>query len=1539
MRFRKIIKALIIFLFIIAGILLLIIISLNLPYSHRLITKKVNTILENSDLPIHIRSVKTIRPNDIYVQGIDISGPENDTIFYAEEIHADLVLSALLSRKIMLRNIFLGSADIELLRKSATGQLNIVTVFSLDKSDKIEAKTKDKKRWEVSAANIILSEVNIIYNDQPAGLMMKLVMDKGIVKANNLDIINKIIDINNISVFRTDAIIIREKKSASTISNGENSPFDFPWKITGKDVKLEDVSFRGINSVDTVINQNSAEIGVSGLDMRISDIALKGTGAGFVLRKLNCDLDNGFAIEKMNGEFESRQGASSLSMAVETANSKLNVEGAAGMSLFDIIKRPSEISRANVIINNSLFSLKDIFYFRNDLQSIPFLSALGNEQLIVKGKIDLKDSTLILPGISVFQRGNFDIKLDGRVENCFHPMDAVGDINIGLSDINTEFLIGILKEYGLNKDFSEIKKLSLIGHFSDSLRSPDFDIEVNSDLGNINLFGSIDFKKQIFTANSTFDKLMPGKILGIEQLGSFTGSAELASSGFKADSLSGNFTLFIDALKLKGYEYTNARVKGNLQLDRYDFDLLIDDPFIKCKLNSVINPGVNSFTINAQGTLFAQLNELHLLDDTLAFESSISANIQKESSILNTDFSLSKLKLSSPGNDALVNQIQAYFRSDTSRTIFAGNGDFFKLEGTVEKPLNELETVLQGFRNYAESFIDPLHFSSEARISYLPEMEVLLNISYNRALNMAIQDSSLQFSKLDISLNNKISDSTVNYNITGAGIVYKQAEIDILNASLVDSAGTMNLNINGEKCSINSIPLNRLLISSNFAKRQGMTRVSLIGKQDEILYNFNISLESDSNNIVLKVPSEQLIMNGTQWQLDTPELLYINRATKAVSPALRMHTGNSILHLLPDTGSADNSIQCELSNVVLSSLIRGNILPGNPAGKISGYLYYRPLGENGRHLNTDMRIRDVSWSDLNFKDISLIAKYISQTPEEFEIDLSARLDTSSIIIKGGRKSNSESLINADFKDVPINTVQPFVKDFLSEIRGSISGYFNISSKDSIKIYNSGLNIHGGSLRINSLNSTYKIPDDKVQFSDKRMVFKNFMILDSLSNKLLIDGSIDFSNIKSITADLGITSSKLQLMNKAEDNNSPFYGNIFIDSKLKINGPISSPIIRGRILLSEGTEIFYVKKEDLNSTESENTVRFVSESPAGESGKSQLLEVPIIRSNGSIETIVEIDPTTRINVELSEKLYNIGLIIQGGGILNYSMSSNNRSNLSGTYEISEGTAQLNMVGWPNKEFRISQGGYIRWEGNIEDPEINIEALNRVRSSYKNPVDGKERDVDFNVTLKLSNKLSDLIVLFNINTPDQYLMSIINTLSPEEQMKQAITILLFQKIDLPGISSSTDYITEQVNQFVSSQLNQLTKTTIKGIDISFGIDSYVQATEAGGEETKTSLSYEFKRTLLDDRAQIEFSGRLNDFNKQPGASDLSLNNFSFEYRLDSASTLFLKVYNELTYEDVFEGEVVKTGVGVTYRKSYRHFKDIWRRKRKTGKIKKQ
>jgi hypothetical protein len=555
------------------------------------------------------------------------------------------------------------------------------------------------------------------------------------------------------------------------------------------------------------------------------------------------------------------------------------------------------------------------------------------------------------------------------------------------------------------------------------------------------------------------------------------------------------------------------------------------------------------------------------------------------------------------------------------------------------------------------------------------------------------------------------------------------------------------------------------------------------------------------------------------------------------------------------------------------------------------------------------------------------------------MDMEARLDSAQLTLKGLRTDFGERQISSKIHRMPINTLQPFTRDFLSDLRGYISGEFDVSNASGSDRVDGQLSFQGVQLRINALNSTFRLPDQGLFVEDEKLLFKQFKIGDTLNNALLVDGFLDFQNVHHIYSDLNISSSKLQVMSRgSEEEDTPFYGNVFVDSKFSVKGPLENPSIKGNILLSRGTEVFYQHVEDLSISGSQKILTFESSSDTLNPVQIQPIKRQSEFIKSSLETIVEIDPSTLINVSLSKKIYDLELQIKGGGRLNYNMLNNNQMSLSGSYEIGEGAAELKLVGWPKKSFRIEEGGYIRWDGRVEDPTLSFRALNRVSSSYLNPMDGQQRPVDLDVVLQLTEHISDLDVLFTVNTGDQYLMSIINTLSPEEKMRQAISILLFEVIDLPGISTSSNYMSQQVNSILASQLNQITQSAIKGVDISFGIDTYTSA-QSGGDETTTSLSYEVRKSLLNDRAHIEVSGRLRDMNQSAGATNNALNNISLEYSLDSAATRFLKVYNEHSYEDVFEGEVIKTGIGYYVRKRHRHLRDIWKREKKGKKGKKE
>jgi len=313
----------------------------------------------------------------------------------------------------------------------------------------------------------------------------------------------------------------------------------------------------------------------------------------------------------------------------------------------------------------------------------------------------------------------------------------------------------------------------------------------------------------------------------------------------------------------------------------------------------------------------------------------------------------------------------------------------------------------------------------------------------------------------------------------------------------------------------------------------------------------------------------------------------------------------------------------------------------------------------------------------------------------------------------------------------------------------------------------------------------------------------------------------------------------------------------------------------------------------------------------------------------IETAIRINPKSVFNVKISD-LYDVDINIAGDGLLNYNMLPNNTMSLNGLYEIKSGDCKLKITGWPRKDFKITSGSSFRWSGVVENPDLNLEATTRVKGSYLNPIDNKSRVVDFIVSMQLKNQLSELEIVFAIQSADQYITSVLSSLSDDEIMRQAVNLLLFETIDLPGIESSGNYMASQINSFWESQLNALTRTSFKKTELSFGIDTYNQSTTSGQQE-KTSFTYEMERKFMNDRATVKLSGKLNDYNESAYQTNSIFENFIFEYALDTHDSKYLKLYQKKDYEDMLEGEVVKYGIGFLYRKNYKRLVDIWNRKR--------
>jgi translocation and assembly module TamB len=146
--------------------------------------------------------------------------------------------------------------------------------------------------------------------------------------------------------------------------------------------------------------------------------------------------------------------------------------------------------------------------------------------------------------------------------------------------------------------------------------------------------------------------------------------------------------------------------------------------------------------------------------------------------------------------------------------------------------------------------------------------------------------------------------------------------------------------------------------------------------------------------------------------------------------------------------------------------------------------------------------------------------------------------------------------------------------------------------------------------------------------------------------------------------------------------------------------------------------------------------------------------------------------------------------------------------------------------------------------------------------------------------------------------------------------------------PGISATAR---SSASRLLSQQLNRLSDRYIRGVELSFEVESYEDYAD-GQMVGRTELQMEISRKFLDERLRITAGGNLeleDETRRQLHPSDIA-GDFSVEYLITPDGRLIVKVYRERNFQDVFDGEVVETGLALIFRQTYNRFRELFRRK---------
>jgi hypothetical protein len=242
--------------------------------------------------------------------------------------------------------------------------------------------------------------------------------------------------------------------------------------------------------------------------------------------------------------------------------------------------------------------------------------------------------------------------------------------------------------------------------------------------------------------------------------------------------------------------------------------------------------------------------------------------------------------------------------------------------------------------------------------------------------------------------------------------------------------------------------------------------------------------------------------------------------------------------------------------------------------------------------------------------------------------------------------------------------------------------------------------------------------------------------------------------------------------------------------------------------------------------------------------------------------------------------------------------------------------------PLKTFAIQDGSSVEFTGDPMNPKLNITATETSKSSIG--TGNAARQVKFECGVKITKTLKDMGLEFIIDAPeDLTLHSQLQSMSTEERGKLAVAMLT-TGMYMAEESMGSFTMNSALSAFLNSQINSISNSAMRTLDLSFGVDNTTTATG----DIQTDYSFKFAKRFWNNRLRIVVGGKLSTGSDAPNDNNTFFDNITFEYRLSDTSNKYINVFYNRNSYDWLEGNIEEFGAGFMWRRKLQHFNEIFK-----------
>lgn len=1544
------------------SLIVLVMILLYIPAVQDFVKDRAEQYVErNMNMRLSVGRILLKFPLDLAVEKIYFGQTERDTMLYADAIQVNVALSKLLYKEIEVRRLIVENAAIHfgdslsgLDMNVAVKELNLrVDRLNLARQEaeipyvslrggsvRMKLGTSesadttgsgDPARWRFKVGEITLDSIDYRLQGLPMGEFYAGV-GEALLKGTDVQLEEQTVDLESVKLLRGFCDLLMTEQQADEGKIEESDGETKPWRVRVGSVELADSRFlMKPENVPVQAEQFPEVIRISALSLKVDSVFNRGTEVAAIIQNLAFKEGNGLDLRDLSCRvnLENEQvNVANLVLKTKYSQLKMNVRAEDGISGFGM-DTPFRLSLDGNIAG------KDVLLFMPD-SNASLDNWLTDKLFTLSGSVNGKVNQLNIARFDVGADGGFSLKSGGNISFVTDMERVAGKLNVSLVIDEGKYFAPLLsgeEETG----FVIPDNLSLTAGIDVADQAAKVDLEMKPGQGNLRVFAGYGWKNDTYRAEVYLRDFALDKFMPKDSLGAVTASVLASGRGLDWEKAIAKLDMKLDSLLYRGYDYKNIALDASLKEKILQGELLSDNPELDLGMKFRLWSDEKGYKANLDGDIRnVDLKGLHFMPEDLAF--SLGLNINAE---LNAD-STSSLKA---GFSDIVLRDLATRKLGNLNIGFASFSDRTRLDVDAGDLGLKFQGVGGGYalvdRFSAASAllteqIGMHEFNMEKLNELFPDFQLSIEAGQENLLNAYLKSNGIRFKRLDIGMGSGNTDhfelKSMIYGLDIEGIIIDSLSI---NATQKGVALRYGMDVWGAKDQLEGLA--QLTVEGSVEYDQVNVRVREHETQEGEIFNIGANIAIQDSSFRVSISPDPLILGYKSWQVNRGNFVLLKQG-EIPAANLSLLNGDRRIRLVSEEGAnhEPESLIVDIKGIDLGGISKALSFIPDMSG-ILGIDIQMYSKNNVIDVDGKIGVDEFYYGKERVGDLGLGIKYKLSQQTEHDVDFTLSVDGErAMLTKGKLMTGTEDeniALDIDIPNLPLRVANAFTPPGIVKLGGNLNGGFQVKGQVDKPLLNGNLRFRDGTVEALPVGTTFKIDSSAMIINNNLLNFNHFGLIAPNKQRLELLGTVNFESFSAIAMDASISARNFQAMKVNENSETMVYGKLFVDLSATIKGMLEDLKIRGNINLLDNSEVFYtLKSSPLTLTDrSVDLVRFVSFSDT-----TQVLADDELQQVSSVSMdllmTVNIAPLVSLNVLLSENGQN-RVAINGGGALTYTLNSVGETRLVGRYVLTSGIVSYGLPVIGQKDFKIQDGSFVEWTGDLANPSLNITAAETISASVSDDSQ-KSRLVNFNAQIKISNTLEKLDITFDLTAEgDITIQNQLAAMTPEERSREAMNMMIYGTYSGPGTVAKSNASDNAINNFVENELNQWSRKHLKNMDLTFGINTYNQVSEAG-ESKKTDYSYQFSKRLFNNKVRVKVGGRISTDNDPAagGVEENLVDDIAIEYVFGKNPNFFLKLFRHTGYESVLEGEVTQTGIGVVLRKNFQKFMDIFRRKKK-------